>query len=191
MPKLFTGEIEMHHYQSGLVDPVGRISLDWSFLEALLSRHYVLLVFGDHDFADQAQITITDAFESLPTWRTKCNLLQDAAERRLGKGAAKKLGKLLQTLESAQRRRNNAVHGRWFKAKDEDGVWVRTRGRSGPAEAWDADTFWQVRYDILNGMENLNAFFDEIRKTLKQGTYKTGLAEALRDFKPRPNGNAK
>ncbi|MGA7092754.1 MAG: hypothetical protein WBX23_01870 [Candidatus Cybelea sp.] len=126
----------------------------------------------------------------MPTWRTKCTLLQDAAERRLGKAKAKELGKLLGTLESAQRRRNNAVHGRWFKAKNEDRVWVRVKGRSGPAHVWNGDTFWQVRYDILQGMQALNRFFDEIRKTLKDGTYKTELAKALKDFKPKQNKDA-
>ena len=170
--------------------PIGKICLDWAFLEALLSQHYALLVFGDRDQTDQAERTIIDALETLPTWRTKCTLLVDAAERRLGKSTAKELSHLLGTIESVQKRRNNVVHGRWFKAKDQPRIWVRRRTRSGPAESWDADCFFQIRKDIRDAMEALNAFFEEIRKRLKHGTYRTALAEVLKDFRPKQKEDA-
>jgi hypothetical protein len=185
----FEGETEKHTYQNDLANLIGKICLDWSSLEALLARQYVLLVFGDHNFSDTSQVTVIEAFESLPTWRTKCVLLQAAAERRLGKTKAQELGKLLGKFEGAQKRRNNAVHGLWFTARDSPGVWVRTRGRFGQADAWDPDTFWQLRYDILQGMKSLNSFFEEVWKALKDGKYKLALAVALDDFNTQKDEN--
>jgi hypothetical protein len=143
----------------------------------LLSVYYSLLVFGHRDGVDDAEVTVVAAFESLPTWRTKCTLLRDAAEHRSGTKTAKKLTTLLSTFDSIQKRRNNVVHGRWFMGKNDPTKWIRRRGMSGKAEEWDTACFVQLRDDTEDAITRLGEFFSKVRKELKGGAYLAALAQ--------------
>lgn len=149
-------------------------------LEMLLSTYYAFLVFGDKPGKDwQADSIVVMAFEALPTWQTKCNLMRAAAEERLGSDLAKELSKILGAFESVQRRRNNIIHGRWFLSKEQPHKWIRKRGLLGPGEEWDNNSIFQVRDDIREAERMLNAFFKKAKESLKGSPYQTMLEQIL------------
>ena len=58
------------------------------------------------------------------------------------------------------------MHGRWFKAKDQPRIWVEGAHNLAGGELGRRLLF-QIRKDIRDAMEALNAFFEEIRETIE------------------------
>lgn len=106
---------------------LGTICAEWSAMEMLLSHYYTLLVFGERDIPDPAELTVIEAFESITAFGIKRSLLMAAAKTRLPTKALKKLSVVLNGVKKAQEGRNALVHGRWFYSDDYPGSLIRRR----------------------------------------------------------------
>lgn len=193
-PKPYTGESTLVIDATralGLSVSIGGICIEWSLLEMFLSLIYARLVFGHRDKRDPAENTIIEAFETLPTWQTKCNLLRGAAASRFDKEVAEELGDLLTSFEPIQRRRNNVVHARWELTPETPPQFVRKRTIFGPAELWTPECFIQLRADIREAIIKLSDFLDKIRERFKQQADYVAMLSTIIGMQSVPTGDGK
>lgn len=157
-----------------------------------LAHYYAVLVFaGRRNGGNPAENMILEAFEALPTWNTKAKLLRRAANERLGTKSSKKLETVLKAIENAQRRRNNAVHARWFTSDSQPVRYIRRPSFLGAAEEWTTADFTGVLQAIDHAHQLLFDYFQEIGPELEQIAGYDTLGQLLREQSAGVSGEPK